>query len=129
MAAPPKPKSAIPVIGGVLMLLVGVIGLVEGLIVILFAVGVFGSLMGLIPIDIVGMGGIVETLLIIVGLIPVILGVFAILGGVSAIGRKSFGLAVFGGICAMFILGPIFIPNILGFISLILVAVAHEEFK
>lgn len=127
MAPAPKPKSAIPVLGGILMLLVGIGGIIEGLVVILFALGAVGGLFGLVPIDF-GIGGFVTTILVIVGLIPVLLGVFAVLGGASAIGRKHFGMAVFGGVCAMLILGPLFITNILGLVSLILVAVSHHEF-
>ena len=126
-APPPKPKSAVPVVGGILMLLTGIVGLIEGLMVILFALGVLEGFY-LLPIDLLGVGGFLSTILIIVGLIPVVLGVFAILGGVSAIGRKHHGTAIFGGICAMLILGPLFITNIIGFISLLLVAVSHREF-
>ena len=113
------------------MLLVGIAGLFEGLMVIMVALGVVTGF-GLLPIDIFGYGGIgglVTTIIMIVGLIPVLLGIFAILGGASAIGRKHHGMAVFGGICAMLILGPVFITNILGLVSLILVAVSHDEFS
>ncbi len=130
-AAPPKKHTALPVVGGILMLLVGIAGLIEGLMVVLLALGVVASF-GLIPIDLFGvggLGGLVTTIVLIVGLIPVLLGIFAILGGVSAIGRKHHGMAVFGGICAMLILGPLFITNILGLVSLILVAVSHDEFS
>jgi len=129
--APPKKHTALPVVGGILMLLVGIAGLVEGLMVILFALGVVATF-GMMPIDLFGVGGIgglVTTIILIVGLIPVLLGVFAILGGASAIGRKHHGMAVFGGVCAMLILGPVLITNILGLVSLILVAVSHDEFS
>lgn len=55
------------------------------------------------------------------GVIVLILGVLAILGGIFAIQRKSFALALIGAIFT--------IPSILGLIGLILIAVSRDEFN
>jgi hypothetical protein len=50
------------------------------------------------------------------------LGIVAIIGGVSAIRRKSFGLSLAGAICAL----P---SNILGILAVIFVSVSKREFE
>ena len=59
---------------------------------------------------------------IIVGLPILALGVVGIVGGVSAIRRKSFGLSLAGAICAL----P---SGILGILAVILVCVSRREFR
>jgi hypothetical protein len=60
--------------------------------------------------------------LIIVGGLFVVLGILAIVGGVSAIRRKSFGLSLAGAICALI---PI---NLLGLLAVIFVSLGKREF-
>ena len=60
-------------------------------------------------------------LLIIMGGLLLVLGIVAIAGGVSAIRRKSFGLALAGAICAL--------PSvILGILAIIFVCLGKREF-
>jgi hypothetical protein len=54
-----------------------------------------------------------------------VLGIVAIVGGVSALRRKSFGLSLAGAICAV----PTFILGILGILSVIFVALSKREFE
>lgn len=69
-----------------------------------------------------GLFGFVElTWLIIVGVPIFALGIVAIIGGVSAIRRKIFGLSLAGAICAL--------PSvILGILAVIFVALGKREF-
>jgi len=60
--------------------------------------------------------------LIIVGGLLVVLGIIAIVGGVSAIRRKSFGLSLAGAICALIPL------NLLGLLAVIFVSLGKREF-
>jgi len=55
------------------------------------------------------------------GAIVVVLGILGILGGIFAVQRKGFAIALIGGIFT--------VPTILGLIGLILIAVSREEFK
>lgn len=108
MGAPVKKQSSMPVIGGVLILVSGLLEMIAG--------GVFiggGSIL-------VDFGGGV---LAACGAIFFVLGVIAILGGIFAIQRKHFGFSILGGILS---LGGFFI---LGLIGLILVAVSRDEFQ
>ena len=59
---------------------------------------------------------------IIVGGILLVLGIIAIVGGVSAIRRKSFGLSLTGAICALIPL------NLLGLLAVIFVSLGKREF-
>jgi len=59
----------------------------------------------------------------IMGGLLLVLGILAIVGGISAIRRKSFGLSLAGAICA-------FIPlNLLGLLAVIFVSLAKREFR
>jgi hypothetical protein len=105
-----KKHTAMPVIGGVLIIIGGLIELVIG--GLLAAGGT--ALMGLT------FGG--SGFLVVCGAILVILGIIALIGGIFAIQRRNFGFAIVGGLLA---LGGWFIPALIG---LILVAVSREEF-
>jgi hypothetical protein len=65
---------------------------------------------------------VIPTWVIIVGVPLLVLGIVAIIGGVSAIRRKSFGLSLAGAICAL----P---SSILGILAVIFVSLAKREFE
>ena len=54
-----------------------------------------------------------------------VLGIMAIIGGVFAIRRQKWGLALAGAICAVLIPPPF----ILGILAIVFVALAHGEFE
>ena len=60
--------------------------------------------------------------MIIVGAVLFVLGIIAIVGGVSAIRRKSFGLSLAGAICSLIPL------NLLGLLAVIFVSLGKREF-
>jgi hypothetical protein len=59
--------------------------------------------------------------LIIVGGLFLVLGILSVVGGISAVRRKSFGLSLAGAICAL----P---SGLLGILTVILVALGKREF-
>jgi len=64
-----------------------------------------------------------STPVLVVGIVALVLGIWAIVGGVSALKRFSFGMAVFGALCA-------FLPvNVLGLLALIFVSLGSGEFS
>lgn len=101
-------QSAMPVAGGVLILLASLGYLVGGGLI------AAGSTLALVP----SLGA--TALGVGCGVILVVLGLIAFLGGIYALGRKNFKFAIVGGILV--------IPSILGLIGLILVAVSKDEF-
>jgi hypothetical protein len=114
----PKKKTVMPVIGGVLIMVGGIITLVGGLALI----GVMDTLNDLVPVDVEGMD-MFEDLVNACGAVLVVFGLIGLLGGVMGMLRKSFGLAIVGGI---FALVGWFIPALVG---LILIAISKEEFE
>jgi hypothetical protein len=107
-----------PVIGGVLIMVGGILTLVSGLALM----GTGGFLDDLVVYDVEGVD-MLEDLLTTCGAILVIFGLIGLLGGVMGMLRKSFGLAIVGGI---FALVGWFIPALVG---LILIAISKEEFE
>lgn len=104
-----KKESAMPVIGGILVIIVSLGYLVMG--------GLMAALGGAgFWID-VGAGG----LGVACGVIILVLGLIVLLGGIFAVQRKNFGFALVAGILA--------IPSILGIIGLILIIVSRDEFR
>ena len=116
--AAPKKKTALPVIGGVLIMVGGIITLMWGLALI-GTVGFFDDLM---VYDVEGVDSF-EDMLNACGAILVVFGLIGLLGGIMGMLRKSFGLAIVGGV---FALGGFFIPALIG---LILIAISKEEFE
>ncbi len=66
--------------------------------------------------------GVIPTWLIIIGGLLLVLGIIAIIGGVSAIRRRNFGLSLAGAICALIPL------NLLGLLAVIFVCLGKREF-
>jgi len=66
--------------------------------------------------------GLTLTVMIIIGIALLVLGILALIGGISAIKRRSFGMAILGAICALI---PI---NMLGLFAVIFVSLAKGEF-
>ncbi len=105
-----KKESAMPMVGGILILIAGLIEIAGGAVVI-------GGGAFFVSLD---FGGAIA---IACGALVVLLGVIALIGGVFAIQRKHFGLAILGAILG---LGGWFIPGLIG---LILIAVSRDEFR
>jgi hypothetical protein len=64
-----------------------------------------------------------STPLLVAAIVVAVLGILAIVGGVSALKRSSFGLAIVGALCA-------FLPvNVLGLLALIFVSLGSGEFQ
>ena len=103
MAPQQKKESGMPVAGGVLILIGGILYLGGG------GVAMAGS-------SFVEFAGGV-----LCGAVVLILGIIGILGGIFAMQRKGFAIALIGGILT--------IPTILGLIGLILIAVSKDDFK
>jgi hypothetical protein len=103
-------KTWKPTVGGVLAIIAGVLGLIIG---VLFATGV--GLLG----GIFGMGWLSAIFAPLI-----VFGVIAIVGGICALQRRIWGLALAGSICAL--IGPWFL---LGILAIIFVSLGKREFK
>lgn len=103
-------KTWKPTTGGVLAIIAGVLQVIFG-VVFATAAGILGA--------IVGMGWFSA-----IGAPLIVLGIIAIIGGMHALRRRTWGLALAGSICAL--VGPWFV---LGILATIFVAIGKDEFK
>jgi len=117
-AAQPKKHTVMPAIGGILIIVGGALTMLTG--ISLIASGGFLDSMAIVDFE--GMD-MIEGILAACGAIFLILGLIGVLGGVFALLRKHFGLAILGGVFALI---GWFLPALVG---LILVAVSRDEFE
>ena len=124
-AAAPHEKTALSIVGGILILIAGIMGLAMG--------GIFFSI-NVSDLDAYGFGAItgfedtLQNILYVCGAIFVILGLIAIGGGFFGVRRKHWSLAILGGVLGLFILTPYFAGSLLALVGLILVAVSKKDF-
>ncbi len=112
-------KTWMSTTAGILAIIAGAIQLVTG---IALAVG-----LGLLGFGLMGLLGtaVPAWLLSLIGVPWIILGIVAIVGGVHALRRKIWGLALAGSICAVF--HPI--TWFLGIAAIVFVILGRGEFK
>jgi len=114
-----------PTVAGILNIIAGVLSLlgVLGMIVAMVAVGsgpfFWGFIPELGPLTI----GFVQTILLIITIFLAIVGILPLLGGIYALQRKNWGLALAGSIAAIFGSAP------LGIASTIFTALSKDEFE
>lgn len=111
-----RPESGLPVAGGVLTIIAGLLSLGMGLS-FFFAESVVLSL-----------GGYGSGTLCFCGGLCILFGLAGMWGGINAIQRKKFMFSLAGSIMAMLGLG-FFVGALLGLIGTILIAVSKEEFE
>ena len=109
-------KTWKPVAGGVCSILAGAWGVLVGGLLSLLGLG------GATFLDMPRNGFLA---LSIVGWPALVLGILAIVGGVFALQRRRWGLALTGGICALLIPPPF----ILGILAIVFVALSRDEFS
>ena len=127
MASNGSNRSGLLTVGGVLAIVAGALQVVGGLLIAILTVGI--SILLRLPHILLYPGGCwgrfvpsIPFWLIIIGVPLFALGIVAIVGGVSALRRGSFGLSLAGAICAL----P---SNILGILAIIFVSVSKGEFR
>jgi len=115
-----------PIVAGILNIIVGVFNLIGMFLIIIVIVAIGSGILALSAfINIIPMwlSGMLQGVLII---IAVLLGVFSalpLIGGIYAVQRKNWGLALAGSIAAILSSTP------LGIASTVLVALAKNEFE
>jgi len=127
-AAPAKEKSMLPTIGGVLLIVTAVLGIAMAALWISA-----GSILDDLA-DIPGVGDladILEDIIVAMGVVGLIFSLVVLLGGVMAMRRKGFGMAIIGGVFALIVglFTPYAVGSVLGLVGLILIAISHKEFK
>lgn len=119
---PTAPKtSPIPIVAGILLFIVAIQGFITG--GFLFIGGEFVEAYSDYP----GMGTLAD-ILKLCGIIFIILAIIVIIGAISSITTKSWGLALVGAVIGIFTLGYYMSGTLLSIIALILIAISKDEF-
>jgi hypothetical protein len=129
--APPSKKSSIPTIAGVLLLVAGILALLLWISAITIDVSTMESMVDisqLQKLDPTITPEKIKEFFTICGTVGIILSVFTVLGGILAVKRKLWGIALTCGILGLYGLIIIF-PGILSLIGLILIAISRKEFQ
>jgi len=109
-----------PMVAGILTIIAGSLGLLIG-IGLAVGFGLMGIMIGMIP-------GFPGGLLALIGIPGIILSIVAIVGGIYALRRRLWGLALAGAICALLFTLP-FLGWILAVLAIIFVSLAKGEFE
>jgi hypothetical protein len=125
LEAPVKRQTSLPIFGGLAIVIGGLLAILMAIVLLMMTVNDFQDLGGLnlgntTPEDFVAFAHQC-------GMVDIVFGAIAIVGGVFALTRKHFGLAVTGGVFAILGLG-LLIGSLLGLIGLILVVVSRKDF-
>ncbi len=115
---PAKPKTMKTMIAGILLIIAGI-----------NAIAFWGTVFTN-PL-VLGFAAVIPGLAAVVlvcGAIAIILSILTLLGGVMALTRKMWGLALLGSILGLFTLGFYLVSSLFALIALILIAISRNEF-
>jgi hypothetical protein len=121
MSPPSGSSSPLPIVAGILLIIVALQAYIVG--GALFVGSEFVSSFSDVP-----GADTLSDILKVCGIIFIILGILVILGAVSAITKKSWGLALVGSIIGIFTIGYYLTGTLLSIVALILLALSKDEF-
>ena len=122
---PATPNSK-PLIAGILLILAGLFGLLTWASV--FMVTDFSMIdPSILPEEITIEQ--IQQILQTCSIIGIVLSLLPILGGILAIQRKLWGIAVLGAVLGLLTVGPVFVSSVLSLIGLILLVMAKNAFR
>lgn len=117
---PEKKKTNVSLAAGILLIIAGILA-IGNCIYILAVVGLYPTLSA-------GESGYFPFFRLC-ATIQIVLSIFPLLGGVIAVKKTHWGIALAGSSVGLFTIGPFFISSLLSLIALILIAVSKEEFR
>jgi len=109
-----------PTVAGILTIIAGFLGLLIG-IGLAVGLGLAGTMAGMMP-------GFPGWLLAVIAIPGIILGIVAIVGGIYALKRRLWGLALAGAICALLFTIP-FLGWIMAILAIIFISLGKGEFE
>jgi hypothetical protein len=127
--------SSKPLIAGIFLIIAGLLGIFTWSMALAFDPSTLDPLMlqntlpADSPISLEQLQSMLHSILLTCGIIGCILSIFTLVGGIVAVKRKSWGLAIVGGILGLFTIGPVFLGSIIALIGLILVAISRKDFQ
>jgi hypothetical protein len=123
--AQPAPPTSISLAAGILLIIAGLLGLFTWA----QALALDSSMLqNYLPANSPITADQLQSLLTTCGIIGCVLSVFALTGGIVAMKRKAWGLALIGGILGLFTIGPLFLGSVIALVGLILLITSRKEF-
>jgi hypothetical protein len=130
----PISPSSKPLIAGIFLIVAGLLGILMWSMVLAIDPSQFDPLMlqNALPSDssisLEQLQSMIQSFMLTCGIIGCILSIFTLTGGIVAIKRKAWGLAIVGGILGLFTIGY-FLGSIMSLIGLILIFISRKEFQ
>jgi len=120
-----QPKSQKPTIAGVLLLIAGILAAINYAYILARSSETAGEVVSYLPgIDV----NTFRNILVICGAIGLIFCLFAIIGGIMALQRRMWALALVGSILGLFTIGFVGEASIMSLVALVLIAMSKAEF-
>ncbi len=125
MEIKPVAKTWKPIVAGIFEIIDGAVSVMAslGLLIAAIVVGTGASWAGINEADVAPLTlGAVAAILYVIAVVVLVLAILELVGGISALQRKRWGLALAGSIAAA-------IPgNVLGILAIIFLAMGKDEF-
>jgi hypothetical protein len=122
----PTNHSYMPLVAGILLIGAGLLGLFTWTSALALDSSMLQSVL---PPDAPITIEQLQSILVTCGIIGCILSILALTGGIVAVKRKAWGLAIVGGMLGLFTIGPFFVGSVMSLIGLILVAISRKDFQ
>lgn len=121
-----RKTSNIPLIAGIFLIIAGLLGLFTWS----SALAIDPSMIeNLLPPEQPITAEQLQSFLTTCGIIGCILSVLTLAGGIVAVKRKAWGLAVVGGILGLFTIGPALLGSVISLIGLIFLILSRKDFQ
>jgi hypothetical protein len=121
-----RTPSTMPLIAGIFLIIAGLLGLFTWSSALALDSSMLQSVLPAdSPISVEQLQSILTTC----GFIGCILSIVTLAGGIVAVKRKAWGLAVVGGILGLFTIGPVLLGSIISLIGLIIVIISRKDFQ
>jgi hypothetical protein len=130
----PINPSSKPLLAGIFLIVAGLLGILMWSMVLAIDPSQLDQLMlqnALPPdssISLEQLQSMIQSFMLTCGIIGCILSIFTLAGGIVAIKRKAWGLAIVGGILGLFTIGY-FLGSIMSLIGLILLIISRKDFQ
>ncbi len=122
----PTQPSSKPLIAGIFLIIAGLLGLFTWASAMALDVTMIQNVL---PPESPITAEQLQSFLTTCGIIGAGLSIFTLAGGIVALKRKAWGLAVIGGILGLFTIGPFLLGSIISLIGLIIVATSRKDFQ
>jgi hypothetical protein len=128
----PSNKNSYPLIAGIMLIIAGIIGIINWIQTFSLDATTLGSLFDINQIQEIYPQITYEQILGFLqtcAIIGIIISIFPIFGGILAVKKKLYYIALTGSIIGLFSIGIMFSSSVLSLIALVLLIISKKEFQ